>query len=217
MRYQFELNSLTALLPHADDVEKSDSLEAWRKDPANRGTSKAGDDRSPAWTWATYLYADENVLAIPADNLMVCLRAAGSQMILKKQKTFKAITQSGIFIADEFIPLLTGGKTIDRATIDEITKLRTFGEQAEAVRGLGFRLFVKRARIGNAKHVRVRARFDQWSLRGTLEVTTNDITEENLRQIFEIAGNSIGLCDWRPNSPKSPGPFGRFTAKVSRV
>jgi hypothetical protein len=40
------------------------------------------------------------------------------------------------------------------------------------------------------------------------------ITEQILKTIFDAAGRYIGLSDWRPKSPKSPGQFGLFTSEV---
>ena len=48
MKIRFDLTGITALLMHNDDFESSDLLNAWRKAPANKGISVAGDDRSPA-------------------------------------------------------------------------------------------------------------------------------------------------------------------------
>ena len=92
MKVAFELTGEMPLLMHSDDVEAADELKEWRKDPANKDLSVAGDDRSPAWTWQTYLYSDGEHVTIPGANLMVNLRTAATQIILKKQKTFKELS-----------------------------------------------------------------------------------------------------------------------------
>lgn len=198
---------------HNDDVEASDRLERWRKDSNNKGISKAGDDRSPAWTWMTYLYHDGTHLAIPSQNLMVCLRQAGGQMILKKQKTFKEISQSGMGIFTEFLEFGCPNKVPIQSIVD--TNNDDFLSQSDATRKHGFRLFVKRARIGTAKHVRVRPRFDQWNASGTVVTVAQELTFEAVSKLFELAGR-IGLCDWRPGC-KTPGPFGMFSATLKKV
>jgi len=213
--YKFTLTGQTPLLPHADNVELADDLMAWRKDPQNKNITVAGDDRSPAWTWKTYLYSDEEYISIPTEAIMAAIRKAGASIVLKGQKTFKSITQCGIVLSEPHIPLIVGGNLIAVSDIDEIDG--TFAEQAQAVKSLGFRLFVKRAKIGSSKHVRVRARFDEWSAVGNVMVTAQEITEPILREMFEIAGFYVGLCDWRPSAPKSPGPFGRFTAELEKI
>lgn len=214
MKVGFELTGITALLMHNDDFEASDLLNAWRKAPANKGISVAGDDRSPAWTWQTYLYHDGEHLAIPSQNLMTCLRSAGSQMILKKQKTFKEISQSGMGIYSEFLTFRNAGKQIK---IRDVVAMRdeTFAKQQELVRDTGFRLFGKRAKIGTSKHLRIRPRFDNWSAAGELVVVAPELTFDALKQMFELAGR-VGLCDWRPGC-KTPGPFGMFSAKLAKM
>lgn len=216
MRIGFELRGLTAMLHHANEVELTDSLEAWRKDPRNKGISKAGDDRSPPWTWQTYLYHDGQQLAVPSQNLMVCLRQSGAQMILKKQKTYKEISQSGMMIASEFLRFRYGEKN-SQLDVQAVTQLRdeTFDKQSNAVRDLGFRLFVKRAKIGTSMHVRVRPRFDAWSAAGEVIVIAPELTFDAVSQLFQIAGR-VGLGDWRPGC-KTPGPFGMFEATLKKI
>lgn len=216
MRLHFTLRGETPLLMHQDDVDASDRLQEWRRDPANKGVSVSGDDRSPAWTWQTYCYTDGKRLTIPSANLMVALRQAGAQLILKKQKTFKEISQSGMFCADEFLEFRCGPKLeqVAAADIAAISEM-TFTQQADAVRKLGFRLFAKRAKIGTSKHIRVRPRFDQWAVSGDIETIAPELTLEVVRQLFNLAGR-VGLCDWRPGC-KTPGPFGMFSATVEQV
>ena len=72
---EFNLKGLTPLLMHADDVEASDLLKDWRKSPGNKNQSVAGDDRSPAWTWQTYWYLDENLTERAAQTLAISRRA----------------------------------------------------------------------------------------------------------------------------------------------
>lgn len=214
MKLRFELTGEMPLLMHNDDVEQSDALQAWRKDPQNKVKSVAGDDRSPAWTWHTYCYHDGRNLAMPSANVAVCLRQAGAKMILKGNKTFKELTQSGMLIDTEFCEFLVAGQPVG---IDKLLAIRDrpFTEQADAVRDLGFKLFVKRAKVGQSKHVRVRPRFDEWTVRGTLTIFSDDLKPEIVRQIFDLAGR-VGLCDWRPGC-KTPGPFGMFTATVEEA
>lgn len=214
MNVSFELTGVMPLIMHQDDVEASDSLQEWRKDTANKNLSVAGDDRSPAWTWQTYLYSDGENVTIPAANLMVCIRQAGAQMILKRNKTYKEISQSGLLIPTEFLDFRNNGQHVPTSKIAAMRD-DTFAKQSERAKSLGFRLYVKRARIGQSKHVRVRPRFDTWTASGTVQVLVPEITYEVLSQLFDLAGR-IGLCDWRPGC-KTPGPYGMFSAKLKTV
>lgn len=216
MLYEFRLEGVTPLLIHSDDVEAADRLQEWRRAPKNKDLSKPGDDRSPAWTWQTYLYTDGKHLTVPADNLMVALRQAGATKIIKGNKTYKEVTQAGMVVSTEHLPILVGGKPIDAVAVSEIEG--TFREHKVGAEKFGFRLFVKRAKVGQAKHVRVRPRFDEWVLTGSLEVIAEEeLTPEVLLELFEIAGKRKGICDWRPSSPRSPGPFGKFKVELKRA
>jgi hypothetical protein len=197
---------------HADDVMKADELDEWRKASENRNKSKAGDDRSPPWTWQTYCYIDGDKIGMPQENVMVCLRQAGTQVIMKKQKTFKEITQSGMVMDREFCDFLVNGKPVPVSLLDSLRD-KTFVEQMKGVQKAGFELFPKRARVGQSKHVRVRPKFTAWEVRGLLHVVADELTDEVLENIFNIAGR-IGLSDWRPGC-RTPGPYGMFTATIA--
>lgn len=212
MRVNFEIKGITSLLMHHDNIEGADRISEWINDPVNKNVSRAGDDRTPAWTWQEYLYTDGEHVCVPAENLMVALREAGKQIKLRGAKTFKAITQTHLLIKQEFIELLVSDeRRISMADIDALRE-EPFKKMQEEVEALGFRLFIKRARVGTAKHIRVRPRFDEWMLRGSIEVNAPEITLEKLQLLFDLAGR-VGLCDWRPGC-KTPGPYGQFTARV---
>lgn len=212
---KFTLTGITPLLMHADDVEAASTLADWRKAPENKNVSVPGDDRSPPWTWQTYLYRDaEGLVAMPADNVMVCLRQAGAKMILKGQKTFKEITQSGLLIADETLDFTIGGKSIEVAQFVD-ARDDSFADQKKAADKAGFDLLVKRAKVGNSKHVRVRPKFTGWEISGLIQVLAPEITFDHLKTLFALAGD-VGLCDWRPGC-KTPGRFGMFEAKVAKA
>lgn len=215
-RASFELIGEMPLLMHWDNIEGGDMLKEWRQSPENKNQSVPGDDRSPPWTWQTYLYTDGEFVTIPADNVMGALMYGGTQVILKKQKTFKELSQSAILIAAEHLTFTFGkSKRLSMADVNGM-KNEPFAKQAESCQKLGLRLFCKRAKIGTAKHVRVRPRFDSWKVSGELTVTSADLTFERLQAIFNYAGRG-GLCDWRPSSPKRPGPYGMFTSTLKQI
>lgn len=213
-KFSFRLVGHMPLLMHADDIWQADELVEWRKAPGNKNQSKAGDDRSPAWTWQTYLYHDGESVVMPAANIMVSLRTAGTQIILKGKKTYKELTQSGLLIDAEYCRFLCGGEEIPMAKINAMRD-SSFTDQCKAVQKLGFNLFAKRARVGQSKHIRVRPRFEEWSVEGEINVISEDISDEVLHQIFEFAGRG-GLGDWRP-ACKTPGPFGMFQSELERI
>lgn len=214
MDVRFKLTGEMPLLMHADDVFAADELSAWRKAPENKNLSTPGDDRSPGWTWQTYLYSDGTNVAMPSENIMACLRRAGTSLVMKKQKTFKEVTQSGLLLSSEFCKFTIGDKPIAMDSIKAL-KGEAFAKQAAAVEGMGFRLFAKRATVGKAKHVRVRPRFDQWEVSGAMHVLVPEITFDVLTTIFDLAGR-VGLGDWRPGC-KTPGSYGMFKAELKKL
>lgn len=219
MDYLVTLTGTQPLLMHKDNLEWEARIKTWRENPDNKKYSVKGDDRSPSWTWLSSIYCDDKVLAIPGDNIMAMVREGGALVPVpggKNGRTFKAQTQSGIILANWFWPLLVGGKQIQVEQFFALEGNTHFDEHMHAARSNGFNLFIKRARIGQSKHVRVRPMFRDWSASGTVCVTDEQIDSNSLRSIFEMAGKLKGLCDWRPSS-KTPGPYGTFTAKVEEV
>jgi len=215
--YSVTITGKTPLLMHHDDIEWADEMSAWKDSPDHQKKSKPGDDRSPGWRWLGSLYHDGKVVCIPGDNLMRCLMEAGAMVPVpggKSGKTFKSQTQSGCIVGEPFWPLVVNGKEIP---IDGIMKLKgvdDFAKHQTAVAKLGFMLYLKRAKIRNSKHIRVRPRFDTWAASGSLSVWDEQLTLDVLRRIFTFGGQFKGLCDWRPGG-KTPGPHGMFDVKVT--
>lgn len=217
--YNVTLTGVTDMIHHWDNIEWADEMKAWREEPDNKAKSKAGDDRSPAWTWIGAMYHDGEHVAVPQDNLMRCLMEAGAMVLVpggKNGKTFKSQTQSGLMVTDPFWPLKVSGRLIPIEPVLHLATEADFGAHLTAVRGLGFDLLVKRAKVGQSKHVRVRPIFSQWTISGSVAVLDEAITDKVLADIFERGGTYKGLCDWRPGG-KTPGPFGRFTAEITRA
>lgn len=218
-KYQVKITGKTALLMHWDNVEWSDEMEAWKNDPASKKTSKAGDDRSPAWRWigSTYRSADNALITMPSDNLMRCFMEGGAMVPVpggRANKTFKSQTQSGMMVDDTDWPILVNGAPISLVEVDKLRHEEDFSKHREVARKLGFSLFIKRARVNASKHIRVRPRFDEWAVEGTLSVWDKQITHPVLQDIMTYAGNYKGLGDWRPGC-KTPGPWGMFDVTVS--
>jgi hypothetical protein len=205
---------------HADNIDWSDAMDAWKTDKDNKKNSKAGDDRTPAHRWIGSLYRNEaGEIVLPTENIMRSLMEGGAMILVpggKSGKTFKSQTQSGIMPREIGWPLLVNGKPINPAPIKQLLKQKDFAAHREAVKELGFTLFLKRARIGQSKHIRVRPRFENWSATGELVVVDDQITEAVLADILEMSGKYKGLGDWRPSS-KTPGTFGMFEAQLKQI
>jgi hypothetical protein len=214
--YQIEIKGSNPLLLHHDNISWASVMQEWAMDPANKSKSVAGDDRTPPHRWIGCLYLEGGVAVIPSDNLMTMLREGGARCPTgKKGATFKRQTQSGLVVDQSGWAITVDGRTIKDDAIRALTQEPDFAKHESTALKLGFSLFVKRARVNQTKHVRVRPRFDRWAASGTITVFDDTITERVLQDILSFGGRYAGLGDWRPSSPKSPGPFGTFTAVVS--
>jgi hypothetical protein len=219
-RYQITITGTQPLLLHADSLEWSDSMDAWKNDKDNKKGSKAGDDRSPAWRWLGTLYHDNEHILFPAANVMKSLMDGGVMVPVpggKSGKTFKAQTMSGILPTQAGWPVLINGKPIPVAKLLKLNGVKEFDKHKEVALAHGFSLFLKRAKIGQSKHVRVRPRFEKWSLIPVVTVLDEQITTQVLSDIAEMTGKFKGVGDWRPGSPKSPGSYGMFEATVKEI
>ncbi len=216
--YEVTITGKSPLLMHWDNLDWT-APKKWREEPENKSKSVPGDDRSPAFTWIGGLYHDGKIVSIPTDNIMRCAMEGGAQVPVpggKRGKTYKTQTQSGMVTVEAFWPLLVDGKPIAVEPILKLTNESDFEKHQAFILSLGFELYVKRARIGASKHVRVRPRFNRWATRGLINVWDEEITLAALSNIMRIAGAYKGLGDWRPSS-RTPGPFGRFDAEVKEV
>lgn len=217
--YQVQITGKTPLLMHWDNIEWADEMSEWKDNPNNRKDSKAGDDRSPAWRWIGSMYHDGNFVSVPADNLMRAMMEGGAMVPVpgaKGNKTFKAQTQSGMMVNEPYWHLETGGRKIAMDQIKPLLSNKDFKEHKSTAEANGFALFIKRAKVGASKHVRVRPRFDTWSITGTLSVWDEQVTDHVLAEVLKYAGTYKGLGDWRPGS-KTPGSFGMFDASVKKL
>jgi hypothetical protein len=216
--YKVTITGANPLLLHHDNIQWAGQMAEWSTDPANKSKSVAGDDRTPAHRWIGCLYHENGAAVIPSDNLMTMLREGGARCPTgKKGATFKRQTQSGLVVDQSGWPIIVDGHGIPFDEIFALTNEPKFEAHEKLAAKLGFSLFVKRARVNQTKHVRVRPRFDRWQASGTITVFDDTITQRVLQDILSFGGRYAGLGDWRPSSPKSPGPFGTFTATVEEI
>ena len=217
--FRFKIKGVTPLILHADSVEWADQMAAWKNDPQNKEASVAGDDRTPAFRWIGCVVTDGTSWVLPNENLSACLMKAAARVLMpggRGKKTFKEESMSGMSIDGVGLPLAVKGKPLLKTLLQSLEKENDFSRHQSACRALGVELFVKRASVGSSKHIRVRPKLDTWSCEGTVSVWDNRLAA-SLPQIFEIAGRQIGLGDWRPSSPRKPGPYGRFDVEITKV
>jgi len=126
---------------------------------------------------------------LPTENLMACLISAGMYIKLdgKRQMSTRQST------------LLPGFLTIE----DPYLTLEGDGESAR------WEVDMRQGRNPNGGEAVciIRPRFDRWAIRASLAIDTDSISELVIRELVDIAGSRIGLCDFRP---QRRGIFGKF-------
>ena len=214
--YKIRLEGTTPLIMHADALDQQARLDAWRTEPRNRALSVAGDDRSPPWTWQTYLYNDGEFVVIPEANIRACLMEAGKKCPKSKGRgagSLKVEAVSGILLDAPLLPFYVKGKRIEMKDVIAIDSV-AFQDHIAGAQALGFDVLVKRATIGQSKHIRARPVFRSWSSEFVITVVSDVLTKALIERIWQVAGTLVGLCDWRPGAKKSPGPYGQFKATI---
>jgi hypothetical protein len=138
----------------------------------------------------------------PSDNLHTALKKAGA----KRKKTggrgsLKNAVASAIMFDEDMNPLAYKG----------------FGEGAaprdaeDLWKDDHYRL-IKPARVGAAKVSRCRPLFREWSFEVTGLLDTEILDFADFQAVVAVAGQIVGLGDWRP---ERGGSYGKFTATVT--
>ena len=209
--YRVTLTGATPLIMHANDLDWRAQMDTWLLNPTNKKSSKAGDDRTPAYRWLGACYHDGHVLGVPSDNLMTMLREGGTKVPKSGNKTWKTETQTGLVVNEILWPFVPA---VPWAPLSELITELDFRRHVDVARDLGIDLFAKPCKVGTSSHVRVRPRFNTWTIAGTITVLDDTLTRAILQMILDEAGVRCGLGDWRPSAPKKPGPWGKFVATV---
>ena len=212
-KFTLEIVGMTPLLMHRDNIEHADRMQLWLKKSENKKASRAGDDRTPGFTWVGSLYEHAGKVAIMTEALLKCLSQAGAKIIKKKQETYKRVIPAATYFSSLGYALQVHGKEVSYdALVGKLHDETDYAKHCEEVKKHGFTLFAKRAAIGKSKHVRVRPHFDNWKLTATGNLDTDQVDTDIFADVVARAGN-VGLGDWRPSSG-SPGQYGVFTAEV---
>lgn len=163
-------------------------------DPKSRITTKDSANYADEWIKGTYLNNEDQVV-MPWTNLAACLFDGAKGM--KKGKTaLTRVVYTSLAIAEPESLLLYNGKPI---TIEDIRKNNW--------------LHICGAVISGRRIDRVRTMIPSgWEITFPILVKEEGtLTLGDIKSILDNAGLRAGLGDWRPSSPKKPGPYGVFT------
>ena len=169
----------------------------------------SGDDRFPLWSWIGKIHHNEVNISISDDIVLSTLRRGGAR-IPKEKGSYKSAVVSTIVVDQKYWELKVNENKIPIKPIFDLVEIPNIDIHKQTVERLGFSLF---ERIYNDRMSFI-PRFDNWSCEGSVTVVDADnITEKIFQEVVTQAGLS-GIGAWRPESPKSPGPFGTFNAKM---
>lgn len=144
------------------------------------------------WVKGTYLNTDGFVV-MPAINIMACMFNGAKGM--KKGKTPLTRLVYTSFQVQPFEPILNyDNKPITLEDIEKNDWLNVCGVVIQ-----GRRVDRTRTEIPLG-----------WEINFQIITKDESLTSKDIRMILENAGTVAGLGDWRPSSPKKPGPYGTF-------
>ena len=188
---EFEIQGTWALLMHNGRL--ANPLDPWVEElsklKGKRNKTREDHEEYAEVQWFASLYTDPEIVpggkmkgarvVIPSENI--------DRMMVMGARKFKRGKQfeSGVFSVEPCWPIISNGPMTD---VVALSKKPQFADMRTVV--------IQRSRV-----LCCRPRFDDWSLKFTLRYT--GVEEAEVRRALEIAGEVIGLCDYRPR-------FGRF-------
>ena len=186
----FKLTSASPFLMH--NAQLVDPLNRWAKE-IKRISSKRkkveADQEEIArleFLGSLYMTSAEGKLVpcLPGAVLEATIVAAGRTRKMGKQ------VQSGVFVANDS-PLVYEGPT----NADDLWKNEEFRLRCPA-------------KVGQARIMRTRPKFSNWTADVTVSFHDSDIDGRTIEELMVIAGEIIGVGDWRPR-------FGRFNIALA--
>jgi hypothetical protein len=136
----------------------------------------------------------------PSENLHTALKNAGAK-IKRGRGNLKRPVAAAVLWDSQINPLSYAGArpgTNGPRDAEELWKDESYR-------------FIKAAKVGTAKIMRTRPKFREWSFEASGKLDTEILDLDDLQAASDVAGQLIGLGDWRP---EKGGVYGRFTAVV---
>jgi hypothetical protein len=153
-----------------------------------------------------YYYEAEGTLIGPywsTDAFHACLKNAGAKVVKKGRTTFKN------FVAAALLP---GESDINPVTYRSYHPGKPAPRSLEALWADENYRDMRPVRVGSSQVIRTRPKFNNWAFDVPFQLDTEVLDLADLERILVIAGQVVGLGDWRP---EKGGRRGRFTAQVT--
>jgi hypothetical protein len=170
------------------------TLEGLRTKAKPAKNKDVGHVRTPREDAESKVYTHAKQPMIPGENLMSCLIAAGVFVRLDAKRqvsTGKGTLLPGLMsLLDFVLPLVDPDSKKPAVWEPDVRQGRNpSGGQAVAI---------------------CRPRFDRWAFATRIEIDPNEIGENAIRGLWDLAGKRIGLGDFRP---ARKGIFGQFVVE----
>lgn len=178
--YKVKITGLTPYMQHRMDDQK---LEAWEKlrGPIHERPEVSQEDAVRA---EYHCYRNkEGKCFIPADQIRGALIGAGSYLKAKvggRSKSMKVIVAATFVATPDQIELPDYDAVDKRSAVNNKVKARI---------------------------IVIRPKWTQWSAEFELQVFEDSISESQIKELFQYAGNYVGIGSYRPTNN---GMFGRF-------
>jgi hypothetical protein len=182
-KIRMRLQGVRPLLMHSSRL--ADPLDAAAIDlaraAAKRAKTRADHEAIARIEWHGGLWARDGLPCIPGEAIEAAFVAAARSV----RKTRQA--QIGFFCCESPLLAYPGPRSIEQLWADPAFRLRY------------------PVRVHNARTIRTRPRFPEWSVVVEAEYVPTALSREEIIELFQLAGFREGLGDWRPR-------FGRFEA-----
>jgi len=185
-----ELEGLTPIMHNRVSMETLEKIRNKEKAP------KTAPKGTPREECETKVYVDsEGWPYIPTECLFSCLVNAGQHVRLDGKRQVSTTKST----------MLPGFLTL----LDAHLRMHLPGEPRKKA---AWEVDMRQGKNPNGGELVCicRPRFDLWAVTANVQIDTNEIGEDVIRQLFDIAGRRIGLLDFRPNRK---GIYGQFVIR----
>jgi hypothetical protein len=178
---RFKIAGVSPLLPHNGQLADplNEFTRALKRVSGKRAKTDADHEEMARLEWYGSLYLEGGEPCLPGFLIESAMVNAARKSKRGKQ------AQAGVICPGNYKLAFDGQAPLD---------------QLWAGKGHSLRVLV---RVGNARVMRTRPKFENWSSEIELMYDPLQLNEPDVREIMVICGDAIGLCDWRPK-------FGRF-------
>jgi hypothetical protein len=147
---------------------------------------------------STKLYRSANgKMGVPMQNIIASLMSAGQSVALKGKKMISTAKSTKLYDFLDFRTEFCEFLECDKDGNVPWTPFMIGGVMHQGANGVAVAI--------------TRPRIAHWTLDvPVIYDSEREVSEKSVDQLFEIAGRTIGICDWRP---MNKGRFGRFVVK----